>query len=307
MTPSTVNQLISEYYQRRGQTPIQTARIIFSGIGDKDVYNITAPFQDKDRLIIAGRVESRNSEHSTIMFFSEHNGVWKPLKDGPVFTLQDPFFTYIGNELIFGGVEISPHHEKEDELTWRTMFYRGTNIFNLHLFATGPDRMKDIRLCRLSDNKIAIFTRPQGEIGGRGTIGYIEIDSLDELTPEVINKAQLLNRQVNADEWVGVNETHLLENGTIGLLAHIACFDSQGGRHYYPTVFTFNPHTREYSSMKIIATRQDFMIGAAKRPDLVDVIFPGGMIPINNKYWRLYAGVSDSEAHWIEIENPFSG
>jgi len=306
IAPITVDQLVSEYHQQRGQASMPTARIMFSGVGDNDVYNITAPLRYQDQRVIAGRVEARDSEHSTIMFFSEHNGCWKPLDNSPTFLLQDPFFTYIDKELVLGGVEISPHPTKEGQLTWRTVFYRGEDIFNLQRFATGPEGMKDIRLCQLPDGRIAVFTRPQGEVGGRGSIGYTEIDNLDALTTEVVKGAQLLDKQFVADEWGGVNETHLLENGTIGLLSHIACFDAQGDRHYYPTVFTFDPRTRHYSPMKIIATRKDLTAGTAKRPDLVDVIFPGGLLPINEQCWRLYVGASDSEAHWIDIANPFN-
>lgn len=306
MSPVKADQLVNEYQQRRGQAAMSTARIMFSGVGDNDVYNITAPIRYKDQWVIAGRVEARDSEYSTVMFFIEENGCWQPLDNAPTFSLQDPFFTYIGDELVFGGVEVSPHPTVAGQLTWRTVFYRGVDIFNLNFFAAGPAGMKDIRLCQLSDDKIAVFTRPQGTPGGRGTIGYTEIGHLDALTHDVIENAQLLDQQFIADEWGGVNETHLLENGTIGLLAHIASFDTQGKRHYYPTVFIFDPATRHYSKMKIIATRQDLAPGAAKRPDLVDVIFPGGLIAINNQYWKLYVGASDAEAHWIKIENPFS-
>lgn len=306
MTPIKVEQLVNEYHQRRGQVTMPTARMIFSGVGDNDVYNITAPIRYKDQWVIAGRVEARDSEHSTIMFFIEEKGYWKPLDNAPTFVLQDPFFTYIGDELVFGGVEVSPHPTKVDQLIWRTVFYRGRDIFNLHFFAVGPVGMKDIRLCQLSDDKIAVFTRPQGNPGGRGAIGYTEISNLDALTCDAIENAQLLNQQFITDEWGGVNETHLLENGTIGLLAHIACFDAQDQRHYYPTIFIFDPRTRNYSQMKIIATRQDLTPGVSKRPDLVDVIFPGGLVAINKLRWKLYVGASDAESHWIEIDNPFS-
>ncbi|OMQ23775.1 MTP-1 family protein [Serratia oryzae] len=306
-SPVSVAQLIAEYRQRTSGTTFTTARLEFCGVGDRDVYNITAPFISAGREVIAGRVEARDSEHATIVFFTEREGQWTPLEDAPRLQLQDPFFTWIEEELVFGGVEIAPHPDKPAQLIWQTVFYRGPDITSLTRFTCGPSGMKDIRLCQIQPGRIGVFTRPQGEIGGRGMIGYAEIGSLDELTPSVIAGAELLERQFNSDEWGGVNETHLLSDGTIGLLAHIACFDQQGRRHYYPGVFIFNPDTRNYTPIKIIAARDNLLPGAAKRPDLVDVIFPGGLVALPDNRWRLYVGASDAEAHWIDIEDPFNG
>ncbi|MDZ5001573.1 DUF1861 family protein, partial [Clostridium perfringens] len=38
--------------------------------------------------------------------------------------------------------------------------------------------------------------------------------------------------------------------------------------------------------------------------DLEDVVFSGGLIIEGNKA-RLYSGISDAEAQFIEIDNPF--
>ena len=109
-------------------------------------------------------------------------------------TLQDPFVTKISGQLIFGGVEVFPDPKNEKNLLWRTVFYKGDNIRSLKKFVSGPIGMKDIRLLELSDQSIGVFTRPQGEKGGRGKIGYTTIHSLDELTAEVIDDAPLINR-----------------------------------------------------------------------------------------------------------------
>lgn len=305
--PISVAQLVTDYQQRTSGTTYPTGRLEFTGVGNKDVYNITAPFTSAGQVVIAGRVEARDSEHSTIVFFSEQQGKWAPVENAPTFQLQDPFFTWIEDELIFGGVEINPHPDNADQLIWHTVFFRGRDIYSLTRFASGPSGMKDIRLCHIQPGRIGVFTRPQGEIGGRGTIGYVEINNLASLTPATIASAELFDRQFVTDEWGGVNETHLLQDGTIGLLAHIACFDQHGRRHYYPGVFTFNPDTRHYTPIKIIAARNNLLPGATKRPDLVDVIFPGGLIVLPNNHWRLYVGASDAEAHWIDIEDPFIG
>jgi hypothetical protein len=69
--------------------------------------------------------------------------------------------------------------------------------------------------------------------------------------------------------------------------------------------FVLNPWTREKSPVQIIATRSDFPAEPAKRPDLVDVIFSGGLIRKANNRADLYVGASDAEAYYIEIADPF--
>lgn len=283
---------------------IQGEKITFSGVGNRDVYNITAPFMDEGEWVIAGRVEGRDTEHSVVKFFVEREGVWVPRPNAPTFTLQDPFVTWIHGELIFGGVEIYPHPTIVGALGWRTNFYRGSNIQELKQFTSGPDGMKDIRLVEMVEGQIGVFTRPQGEVGGRGKIGFTVVDTLTDVTPAVIEKAQLLDQFID-EEWGGANEVHLLKNGLLGVLGHIACFGEQEERHYYPMVFCFNPSTFQASPMELIATRSNFPPGDAKRPDLVEVIFSGGLHRLSNGQAQFYAGVSDAEAHRILIPDPF--
>jgi hypothetical protein len=299
----TCEQLLKEFTSKA--KPTNHKKIVFSGIGEKDVYNITAPFADKGELVIAGRVESRDSEHSNVYFFVERNGEWVPRTGSPVFELQDPFFTRIAGELVLGGVQIFPHPTLEGALGWRTVFYKGKTISSLQEFAKGPDGMKDLRLVELKDGSIGVLTRPQGEKGGRGKIGWTRISSLEELTIDVINEAPLLQGQFIEEQWGGANEPHLLANGLIGVLGHIASFDKEENRHYYPTVFALNPETGEFSDMELIATRSDFLPGPAKRPDLLDVVFSGGLVRKSDGTADFYAGISDAEAQKITIKDPF--
>lgn len=298
----TCHKLLQEYKER--ETNVFGEKLLFSGVEGKDVYNITAPFSDQGRLLIAGRVEERDTEHSQVMFFQEEQGVWHLVEGAPRFRLQDPFVSLIGGELVLGGVEVYPHPIQQGALGWRTNFYRGSNINTLKKFATGPDGMKDIRLVELVDGRIGVFTRPQGVIGGRGQIGFTTIDSLSELAPTQIGRATLLE-QFDVKEWGGVNEVHLLSNGTLGVLGHIACFDQQDKRHYYPMVFNFDPDTGKHSPIKLLLTRDQLAAGDAKRPDLVDVIFSGGLVRLPGGKAMFYAGVSDCEAHKVLIDDPF--
>jgi len=287
-----------------GATAATTERLIFAGVDGLDVYNISAPFVSAGRRVIAGRVEPRDSEHSLAVFFEEVGGVWHPIPDAPRFALQDPFVTFIGGALVFGGVAV---RFGEGLPIWWTEFYRGTDIFSLERCFAGPQGMKDIRLCELADGRVAIFTRPRGTRGGRGTIGYTEVASLDALTVEAIDAAPMLRAMFHPLDWGGVNEAHLLANGEIGLIAHAAYFEDDtihSARHYYAVAFVFDPAERRWRDLKVIAGRRQFGPGAAKRPDLADVVFSSGIEQVGG-VTRLYAGTSDAEAHWVEIAFPF--
>ncbi len=299
----TCSELLKDY--ERMPAPTKPEKIEFTGVGERDVYNITAPFEDNGELVIAGRVEDRNSEHSNVYFFIESEGVWSPRADAPVFELQDPFVTRIGGELILGGVEIFPHPTRKDALSWRTVFLQRFKLSDLKQFATGPDGMKDLRLVQLADERIGIFTRPQGEKGGRGKIGFQPIDSITAFTQDTINHAPLLDEQFTDEEWGGANEIHLLSNGLLGVLGHIASFDEMGNRHYYSMAFAVNPKNQQYSDLQLIAKRSDFLPGESKRSDLHDVVFSGGLVRRADGLADLYVGISDAEAQKITIVDPF--
>ena len=76
-------------------------------------------------------------------------------------------------------------------------------------------------------------------------------------------------------------------------------------RHYYPMAFAYDPALHKTTPIKLIATRAMFPDGPAKRPDLIDVLFSGGLVRHRNGRATLYTGVSDAEAHCIEIPDPF--
>ena len=299
-----VYELCSEFQQGLDKRKKNTAKLYFKGVGNRDVYNITAPFTSANRTIIAGRVEPRDQENSNITFFEKSDDAWVPIPDAPIFELQDPFITFVQNELIFGGVKT---RDAGGVLEWKTVLFRGSDIFNLVQFFQGPAGMKDIRLCDLENGKIAVFTRPQGDIGGRGIIAYVEVSQLEELTIEVIDGAALLKDMFHPMDWGGVNEAHLLPNGEIGVLAHAACYGNDHvmqERHYYATSFVFDPALRQFRDYKIIASRDQFEDGPAKAKHLTDVIYSSGLIRVDGTA-TLYTGVSDAEAHWIEIDDPF--
>lgn len=114
-----------------------------------------------------------------------------------------------------------------------------------------------------------------------------------------------MEHQFIPEEWGGANELHRIAGGKIGVLSHIAGFDTEGNRHYYSTAFCFNPETGEYGPMKMIAERRNFQPGPSKRPDLEDVIFSGGLVRLGGGKAELYCGVSDAEGQKVLIDDPF--
>lgn len=278
---------------------------------DEDVYNPSAPFVWKQEIWLLARMEARDSEFSHVGFFrpSENSRNiaeiqhWKQVEvlDLP---LQDPFVAIVREELIVGGVEVTERPDREG-LDYRTVFYRGRTVDKLKAFTAGPWGMKDLRLTELPDGRILLLTRPQGEIGGRGTIGWCLLESVDEINDEVIASATLLSDQFIPEEWGGGNEIHILDEERVGILAHIARFDDEGNRHYYAAAFTLNVQTGEATPLAIIAERRDFAAGASKRPDLADVVFSGGLLRDKEDTSMLYCGIADCEVHALRIEDPF--
>ena len=142
-------QLLDTFYANPRITKVE--KLVFSGVGNRDVYNITAPFQYDGEEVILGRVEERDSEFSQVFFFTCKNQVWSPRVHTHTYNLQDPCVTIIKGELIVGGVEVITAVENPSKIvSWVTQFYRGFQIDSLCHFSSGPGTMKDIRLIELN-------------------------------------------------------------------------------------------------------------------------------------------------------------
>lgn len=293
-------------FEETGMKTFESGKIRFGGVGNRDVYNIAAPFQFCGETLIAGRVEPRSTEHASIMLFRrETDGIWRPMPGAPVFEgLQDPCVTLIDGELVLGGVRF-PITLDDGRIIWRMEFYRGRSLDQVEQFLTGPDGMKDIRLAGLPDGRTALFSRPHCGPEGRGRIGFAVVDSLESLSAEVISAAPILEGQFRDTEWGGANEVHLLKDGRLGVLGHIAWMESGDIRHYYAMAFGIDPINGQTGPLTLIGTRAQFPPGPAKHPDLTDVIFAGGLL----RHWdgtaTLFAGLSDAEAGYSRIPDPF--
>ncbi len=283
---------------------MNSQKLVFSGFPGHDVYNVTAPFEWKERSVIAGRVERRSEELSEIVLFSETEGEWRPIEGAPTFPgLQDPCVTMMDGKVVLGGVRF-PVTIGEDRKAWQMEFYREGLNGEFDKVLTGPPKMKDIRFLQLPDGRILVLTRPQGERGGRGRIGFCVVDSLIQARWETIESAPLFDH-CPEEQWVGANEAHLLTKNKIGILGHLAEFREDGSRRYRSMVFCIDLETGQSSETEIIAERSDFPPGESKRPDLQDVIFSGGLLRLGHGRARLFAGLSDAEAGSLDLPDPF--
>lgn len=272
----------------------------------KTAYNPTIPFEDSGRTYMGVRVESLDSELDSRTFFAYKlkNNEWEIDNTLPSLPLQDPAYVKVNGEIFILGVRVQ---NTEKGIIWNQDIYRGNSIRNLEYFASGPVGMKDIRLVDLGD-RIGVFTRPQGKIGGQGKIGYIEVRKIDELvsfTESDWYSARLIDDLFGCNSWGGVNQAIRLPNGQIGVIgnkAHQTILNDELRKHYYAMSFIFNPKSYSISNFKIIAKRNDFPSSPSKRsPELDDVVFPAG---IDEKF-NLYCGLSDYCIGMKEVENPF--
>lgn len=291
-------------HRASGATPAAARRLHFRGVGDRDVYNVSAPFAVEDgTVLLAGRVEHRADERSeTVLFARDADGTWAPAPGTARPALQDPFaFTHRGVPHL-GGVEVVEvaRPDAPPALRYRTVVLGLADPARPVPAFTGPWGMKDLRFADLPDGRLAVLTRPQGGADGRGRIGVVVVPSLAALTVADVDAAPRLEHLFLPEEWGGVNQATPLPDGTLGLLGHVARFDGAGHRHYYPIAWTLDPVTRRHTPPRMLFERRDLPPGPAKRPDLVDVVFPGALVDRDGGV-TVFCGVGDAEAYEVDL------
>lgn len=285
----------------------------FEGVDGCDVYNPSVPFRLDGKTYLAGRVERRDSERSKVCFFLREGDVWRLCEDAVKLELQDPFVTRIHGELILGGVRVEWNPQTGNADAWYTDFYRGTGLQDLRYFATGPCHMKDIRLVELADGRIGVLSRPQGQkvlekYGCIAKVGFTIVDSLEELTPERIENAPFLEGLFLPEEWGGCNQAHLLPDGKLGVIGHIAWGEGQGDDkilHYYGMNFVLDPADGSFTQPRLMITRDCFPPADAKHPRLRDVTFTSGILRNGDGTAVVYSGLSDARVGSAVIPDPF--
>lgn len=285
-------------------------KLTFFGVEGCDVYNPSIPFTHGEKQYLFGRVEKRNewARSYVRVFENVEKDVWKLVEDAPWYQLEDPYISIIGGELVMGGTHVRYNAGKIE--TYYGYFYKGTDVKNLYYFTTGPDYMKDIRLVTLMDGRIGVFSRPRSEeikkkFGCESLIGFCIIDSLSELSSEVIASAPYIENFFQDGEWGGCNQCYLLESGNIGVIGH-KCYKEEEQSVYFNIAFVFNPRTREVSEEKIIGTRKCYPKGPAKMPNLLDCAFTSGIVMRADGRADLYSGIGDCQVGRIVIDYPFA-
>lgn len=299
-------EILRQIFEKHGVKVTEGERI--------DVYNPSNEFELNGETYMAGRAEPRSSEFDSLtIFFKKEGEHWEPLP-GPIFKLQDPSITKIGDEFVLCGVELELGTnalmklfgiDKKVLHSYKTVFLKGKTLEDLKEFTEGPDDMKDVRLVELDDHRIGVYTRPRRlPDARRGQIGFTIINSLAELDWRVIKEAPLLNIRFPESEWGGTNENSLLPDGRVFVLGHRAYYDRHSQRHYYPWAFIHDPKTGAIEDLGILAERSDFPKGPAKRPGLADILFSAGIKLLKNGRILLKVGMSDCEVGEMERDIP---
>jgi len=271
--------------------------------------------------LVAARVEPIDSEISQTAFFDvdREQNLLTQIPDAPILNLQDPFSMEVNGQKFIGGVEIC--EGQGGVLSYRTVIYRYSNGIEelreqggaiIAPLVEGPPGMKGVRPVELADGRVGVFTRPQGIVGGRGKIGYTEVGSMEKISEAVLEQAEIIPGLFRDDEWGGVNEAKLIEGSKISVLGHIArTVENPHGpealKEYYPITFIFDPDTRTFSNLRIIATADCLPAVQPKVPYQNKILYPGGIVENPDGSATLYTGASDVASGTILLnENPFA-
>lgn len=290
----------------------ESAMLRFDGFEGFDVYNCSIPFDFRGRRHIFGRVERREKwVASRVALFAETGrDRYERVREFEPLQLEDPFVASVDGEFVLGGTH--PQKVAGKISTFFSYFYRGPDPLHLEYFTTGPSLMKDIRLAPLAPGRIGVFSRPRGEeirarYGSEAVVGYTEISSLDELTPDVVQGAEVVNGLFGKDEWGGCNQCYPLEDGRIGVAAHLCCpgpaaSNGTPRQIYCNAAFVFDPATRAATPPRIVATRSLHAPGPCKVPHLDDCAFTSGFDFRPDGLVDIYSGLGDAAEGRIAID-----
>ncbi len=300
----------------RRALPEDRAKPTFLGVDGYDVYNSSIPFHWHGKRYIFGRVERRNEwTRSWVRLFEETApDEWTVVHGSMIYQLEDPYVAIINNELVMGGTHARFNKGELD--TYYGYFYRGKDIHDLYYFTTGPDYMKDIRLVEMLDGRVGVFSRPRSEeilkkYGSESMVGFQIINSLDDLSSEIVSSAPLLSNMFDKEEWGGCNQAYCLDSGLIGMIGH-KCYKEGSTKVdeqlvYLNVSWVLDPKNNKIVHEAIIATRKTYPDGPAKRPHLEDCAFTSGIVSRDDGFYDLYSGIGDTEVGRVKIADPFLG
>lgn len=185
-----------------------------------------------------------------------------------------------------------------DNVDFETTFWLADKLTNLNdpnlqPIATGPSRMKDVRVSHISpdpqDQRLLVLGRPQLS-PNHGTISAIIIDNLDQLNAETVKSAQIISSELfpqdinlnlgklkkgAANDAILTTDNHFL---ILGHQAWATGAPDYKGRHYETVAYRYSHTTNDIIPVITLATRNDFESATTKTDDLDlnDVVFPGG-------------------------------
>ena len=296
-----------EFEKNCDQYIYERALLTFKGVDGMDVYNCSVPFKYKGKTHIFGRVEKRAEwANSFVRLFVETGKDEFTLVPGEfIYQLEDPYVSNIDNEMILGGTHIRKTNNRV--FTYYCDFFRGT-AEKMSYFTTGPDNMKDIRLIKLANNKVGVFSRPK--TAAHSSIGFTVINNVDELTATVVEEALPLN-VIHTGAWGGVNQAYLLSSDKIGCIGHYSYLDlDEDGKQitvYTNYSFVLDPYSREVEDGRIIGTKGCYPPCPPKVEKLLDCAFTSGIVMREDGKCDLYSGLGDTCEGRITIDYPFEG
>lgn len=286
-----------------------SAILEFKGVEGYDVYNCSIPFVLNGNRYIYGRVEKHDQwARSWVYLFKEiSRDCFEKVPNSMIYQLEDPFVSFIHGEIVLGGTHVAKHIGRPEGLYYYDdYFYRGTDLEDLLYFTTGPKFMKDIRLVEMPDG-IGIFTRPEGKIG------FVKVKKMDEITPELIESAPLIDI-IDENGYGGCNQCYYLSSGLIGVIGHQVypkiIPDGRTERVYINTAFVFDPDKMQTVMTKIIGTRRSYPASAHIKTGhngvpLDDTAFSSGIVLRDDDKVDLYSGLSDALEGRCTIDYPF--
>ncbi|HET8670982.1 MAG TPA: DUF1861 family protein [Candidatus Saccharimonadales bacterium] len=284
-------------------------------------------------LLLARLEEFEDEVSSEARVFSLEGSVLRLVDGTPRFRgIQDPY--YLGTFRdpvdesrpyhVIGGVAITIDGVTGLITNWQDVNYRYKKSIDEVVqngwpvpFLRSAPCSKDLRYTQL-DDCIAACPRPQGEFGGIGRVGFFRTRDISTLQGDLLryfanaDESTLVPDIFEEDEWGGINQMIPQPDGTIFVVGHKArriatlggvmlryrafssVLDPESGKLLYPIEeFDITPH--------------QFGDVTPKRPELDDVVFTGGVSPLNATTALFIGGIKDAAVAMKVIPNPVPG
>ncbi|CAG9570117.1 conserved hypothetical protein [Leishmania major strain Friedlin] len=286
----------------------ESSLLTFKGVDGYDVYNCSLLFQYKGKHHLFGRFERRekSSDSRVRLFVETGKDEYTVVPDQLTYQLEDPFVSKVQGSLFFGGTQVI---KSGGNVTgYFCDFYHGMPQL-LTYYTTGPDLMRSIRIVQLADGTIGIFSCHKTE--GSCLIGFTTVNSLNEVTREVIAEAKPINNAPFLGAWGGVNQAYLLSSGNIGCICHHGYLDKDANGEQRNvcciTSFVYDPKRNNTHTFQLIGTRGCFPDCPSKSPSVADCAFASGIVMREDGKCDLYSGLGDTHEGRITIDYPFKG